>query len=106
MPTSFTFTETKVRALKPPADGRDREYHKDSQCRGLKLRHRDRGQDVLPRPPAQRATHPPTAGQDGPAIRTGARRAAARHAGDMAAGGNPQADRRQKRHEMTMGQLI
>ncbi len=107
MPTSFTFTETKVRALKPPADGRDREYHKDSQCRGLQVCVTGTGAKTyylvrrLNGQPARLLL-----GKTDQLSVTDARRAAARHAGDMAAGGNPQADRRQKRHEMTMGQLI
>ena len=105
MPTTFPFSEERIRKLKPPAD-RDREYHKDKTYPGLQVCVTTAGSKTYYL--VKRTDGRPTRHKLGTADELSvdqARKAAAAVAGKIASGENPQADRRQKREEPTLQKL-
>jgi integrase len=105
MPTTFPFSEERIRKLKPPAD-RDREYHKDKTYPGLQVCVTSAGSKTFYL--VKRTDGRPTRHLLGNAAELSvdqARKAAAAKAGKIASGENPQADRRRKREEPTLEKL-
>ena len=105
MPKTFRFTEAKVKAIAPPASGR--EYHKDIRFPGLQLC--ITSADTRTYYFVKRIEGNPARVRLGTVEQLSvesARTAAATEAGKVAAGRNPQAERRQKRIEPTMGDLL
>ena len=105
MPTHFPFSEVKVKAVPPPASGR--EYHKDTRFPGLQL--------CVTSADARTYYFVKRIGGKPTRIRLGtieqlsveaARTAAAAVTGEVASGRDPQEQRRQKRQEPTMGDLL
>jgi integrase len=106
MPTTFAFTEPKIRALVPPQDGRDREYHKDTKVPGLQVCVTAAGSKAYYY--VRRMDGRPTRVLLGSAEKLSveaARDAARIHAARVAQGDNPQAERRQKRQQPTLADL-
>jgi integrase len=105
MPTTFPFSEERIRKLKPPAD-RDREYHKDQGFPGLQVCVTSTGSKTYYL--VKRTDGRPTRHLLGPAAELSvdnARKAAAAKAGKIASGENPQTERQQKREEPTLEKL-
>ena len=105
MSKSFPFTEAKVKAIPPPASGR--EYHKDTRFRGLQLC--VTSADARTYYFVKRIGGKPTRVRLGTVEQLSveqARTAAAAITGEVAAGRDPQGERRQKRQELTMGDLL
>jgi integrase len=105
MPTAFPFSEPKIKALKPPS-GPDREYHKDTHHRGLQVCVTAAGAKTYYY--VRRIDGRPTRVKLGTVDQLSveaARKAAAQIGGDVAAGKNPQAERRTRREEPTLTQL-
>ena len=106
--TSFAFTEAKIRNLKPPDtdDPNTRDYHKDAKCLGLQVAVFPSGKRVFYF--VRRIDGRPTRVRLGTTDELSvdqAREAARIHAGDVAAGRNPQAARRAKREEAKLSDL-
>ncbi len=102
MPTSFPFSEATIRMLKPPTD-QDREYHKDSKLPGLQLCVTSANSRTYYF--VRRIDGKPTRvflGKTDDLSVSQARAAAAQHAGAVASGRDPQADRRKRREEETL----
>ena len=105
MPTTFPFSEPKIKALKPPA-GKDREYVKDATFPGLQCCITAAGGKSYYL--VKRTEGKPTRHLLGTAAQLSvadARKAAAALAGDIASGRNPQAVKRGKRQEPTLAAL-
>ena len=105
MPTTFPFSEERIRKLKPPV-GKDREYHKDKTHSGLQCCVTSAGSKTYYL--VKRTDGRPTRHLLGTADELSvdqARKAAAAKAGKIATGENPQADRRRKREEPTLVKL-
>jgi integrase len=105
MPTTFPFSEERIRKLKPPT-GKDREYHKDKTHPGLQCCVTSAGSKTYYL--VKRTDGRPTRHLLGTADELSvdqARKAAAAKAGKIATGENPQADRRRKREEPTLEKL-
>ncbi|MCG2684176.1 MAG: Arm DNA-binding domain-containing protein, partial [Planctomycetales bacterium] len=105
MPKSFPFTEAKVKAIPLPASGR--EYHKDTRFRGLQLC--VTAADARTYYFVKRIGGRPTRVRLGTVEQLSveqARTAAASVTGEVAAGRDPQEQRRQKRQEPTMDDLL
>lgn len=103
MPTSFVFSEAKIRGLNPPRDGRDREYHKDKQVPGLQVCVTAAGAKTyyFVRRIDGRPTRVLLGTTKELSVET-ARDAARVKAGDVAKGGNPQTQRKARREEPTL----
>jgi integrase len=102
MTTTFPFTEARVRALRPPTE-KEREYHKDVTLPGLQVCVSATGAKVFYF--VKRMDGKPTRVRLGTVAQLSvdqARKAAAKLVGRVAEGGNPQDERRQKRHEATL----
>lgn len=105
MPKTFPFTEAKVKALAPPADGR--EYHKDTRFPGLQLCVTSAGARTYYF--VRRIEGKPTRIRLGTVEQLSvdaARDAAAQEAAKVAVGRNPQAERRAKRQQPTLQDLF
>ncbi len=105
MPTIFAFSETRIKALKPPTD-KDREYHKDKTYPGLQVCVTSAGSKTYYL--VKRTDGRPTRHLLGTADELSvdqARKAAAAKAGKIATGENPQTERRRKREEPTLEKL-
>ena len=105
MVTKFAFSEERIRKLAPPS-GKDREYHKDKGFPGLQVCVTTTGSKTYYL--VKRTDGQPTRHKLGTAEELSvkqAREAAAAISGKIAAGQNPQADRRQKREEPTLERL-
>jgi len=104
MPTSFPFSEAKVKALSPPPTGRI--YHKDSKYPGLQLCITATGTKTyyLVKRIGGRPTRVRLGTVQELSVET-VRNTAAKIAGDVAGGGDPQGERRKKREETTLGEL-
>ena len=106
--TSFAFTEAKIRNLKPPDtdDPNTRDYHKDAKCLGLQVAVFPSGNESFISSAGSTAGLPACDwGQPTELSVDQAREAARIHAGDVAAGRNPQAARRAKREEAKLSDL-
>ena len=108
MVTSFPFTEPKIKALQPPAgnDPNARDFYKDDKLPGLQLAVYPTGAKVYYY--VKRIKGKPTRFKLGSALELSvdkARSAAKVHAGKVAAGENPQADRRGQRQNKTLNDL-
>ena len=102
----FAFTEAKIKALPIPADGKDREYHKDSKHPGLQVCVTAAGSKTYYY--VRRVDGRPTRMKLGTVEQLSvddARKAAAKKAGEIADGKNPQVERRRKREEPTVKNL-
>ncbi len=105
MPTIFAFSETRIKALKPPTD-KDREYHKDKTYPGLQVCVTSAGSKTYYL--VKRTDGRPTRHLLGTADELSvdqARKAASAKAGKIATGENPQTERRRKREEPTLEKL-
>ncbi len=105
MPTTFPFSEDRIKKLKPPTD-KDREYHKDKTVRGLQVCVTATGSKnyYYVRRMDGRPTRLKLGSADVLSV-ADARSAAQEQAGKVAAGENPQVARRLKREEPTLDQL-
>ena len=108
MATSFAFTEARVKALKPPVtdDPNARDYHKDLKCPGLQVAIFPSGKRVYYF--VKRMEGKPTRLKLGTSEELSvddARDAARIHAGKVADGKNPQAERRARREEPALSAL-
>jgi integrase len=104
MPSSFPFSEARVKALKPPEA--DREYHKDTKLPGLQVCVFSTGVKVFYL--VKRIDGKPTRVRLGTVEQLSvdtARKAAAKHVGQVAEGKNPQAERRDRLQTPTMADL-
>ncbi|MFZ1936918.1 MAG: tyrosine-type recombinase/integrase [Thermoguttaceae bacterium] len=102
----FAFTEAKIKALPIPRDGKDRAYHKDSKHPGLQVCVTSAGSKTYYY--VRRVDGRPTRMKLGTVEQLSvddARKAAAKKAGEIADGKNPQVDRRRKREEPTVKML-
>lgn len=106
MPTSFAFSEPKVRAIQPPRNGAYREYHKDTKFPGLQVCVTSTGKRTYyyvrrvggkPKRMMLGTIEQLTVEQ--------ARKAAAKKAGKVADGEDPQDDRRRKMQEQSLKEL-
>ena len=105
MPTIFAFSETRIKALKPPTD-KDREYHKDKTYPGLQVCVTSAGSKTYYL--VKRTDGRPTRHLLGTADELSvnqARKAAAAKAGKIATGENPQTDAPAEREEPTLAKL-
>jgi integrase len=108
MVTSFPFSEPKIKALKPPItdDPNARDFYKDTKLPGLQVAAYPTGAKVYYY--VRRVDGKPTRIKLGTTAELSvdqARTAAKVHAGKIAAGKNPQTERRQKRQEPTLQAL-
>ena len=105
MVTKFAFSEERIRKLAPPS-GKDREVSQGQRLsRSPSVRHDHRKQNLLSRQADRRAADTAQAGHGRGAIGEAGPRGSAAISGKIAAGQNPQADRRQKREEPTLERL-
>ena len=105
MPTTFPFSEDRIRKLQPTA-GKDREYHKDKTYPGLQMCVTSAGSKtyyLVKRTDGQPVRH--KLGTADELSVDQARKAASAKAGKIASGENPQAERRQRRIEATLKAL-
>ncbi|MBN2295443.1 MAG: tyrosine-type recombinase/integrase [Pirellulales bacterium] len=105
MSEPFVFTEPKVRDLEPPDRGRV--YYRDVKVPGLQVCITSTGTKTYYF--VRRIDGKPTRIRLGTTDRLSvkdARTAAAKHAGKVAGGENPQAERKQKRDQPTIGELF
>jgi integrase len=104
MPKSFSFTEPKIRELIAPATGRA--YHKDEKFPGLQICVTESGTKTyyFVKRIAGKPTRIRLGNANGLTVEA-ARNAAAAITGDLAAGRNPQEDRRVRRQEPTLKDL-